>query len=579
MARTKRKANLLTSGMHQAVEKKPEKYKAAGYARLSIEDSGKPGAETIETQKSMITEYIEKSPDMDYVSLFYDNGMTGTDFKRPGFEQLMDLVRSGKINCIVVKDLSRFGRNYKETGNYLERIFPFLGVRFVAITDGFDSLTAERGPNGFIVPLKNLINESYSRDISRKVASALHTKQKRGEYIGAWAPYGYNKDPDDSHKLIPNPETAPVVQRIFDLRLRGHSHAAIARMFNSEGILSPTRYLFETGKCKNECFSKAIWSTQTVRYIVAKQVYIGHMVQGVKHQSFCDGKKPTACPEEERVVVKNTHTPIVDENIYYAVRKMDVAAKQAFHERLGKNDTFGKTENVFKGIVYCADCGRPLVRYKNLPKTKCPKPPHYRFICPAHASDPSSCPLKNILETDLIAILQIAISKQVELAAGMKELASSISHSPSNRRKAVSLDEHLFQARKSLKRCESLRESLYQSYVEHLITETEYMTMKKRFAADEAQLAVRIQEIERQISNAKKLGSENPFIAAFGTLSTTFEINKETLTALVDRIEIGTDNRVEIIFRFREEFKELDQYLRKEAAPDEYSSKVSSHIN
>ena len=579
MARTKRKENLLKTDTLQAAEKKPDKYKAAGYARLSIEDSGKPGAETIETQKSMITEFIEKSTDMDYVSLFYDNGMTGTDFKRPGFEQLMDSVRSGKINCIVVKDLSRFGRNYKETGNYLERIFPFLGVRFVAITDGFDSLTAERGPNGFIVPLKNLINESYSRDISRKVASALHTKQKCGEYIGAWAPYGYNKDPDDPHKLIPNPETAPVVRRLFDLRLHGHSHAAIARMLNSEGIASPTRYLFETGKCKDECFTKTIWSAQTVRYVLAKQVYIGHMVQGVKHQSFCDGKKPTACPEEERVIVKNTHIPIVDENTYYAVRKMDTAANQAFRERLGKNDVFGKTENVFKGIVYCADCGKPLVRYKNLPRTKYPKPPKYRFICPTHSNDPTSCPLKNILETDLISILQIAISKQIELAAGMKELASSISHSPSNRRKAVSLEEHLSQARKALKRSENLRESLYQSYVEHLMTEAEYMTMKKRFAADEAQLAVHIQEIEEQISNAKKLESENPYITAFGTLSPTFEINKEMLTALIERIEIGTDNRVEITFRFREEFKVLDQHLRKEASPDEYSSKVSSHFN
>ena len=239
MARTKRKVNPVIPVESSPIVKEAKRYRTAGYARLSVEDSGKPGSETLESQKSLIMDYIEGNPDMEYVSLFFDNGETGTDFKRPGFESLMDAVRKGEVNCIVVKDLSRFGRNYKETGNYLERIFPFLGVRFIAITDNFDTLTAERGANGYIVPLKNLINETYSRDISKKSASALHIKQQRGEFIGAWAPYGYSKDPEDKHKLIPNPDTAPIVQRMFQMRLQGLSYPAIARTLNEEGIASP----------------------------------------------------------------------------------------------------------------------------------------------------------------------------------------------------------------------------------------------------------------------------------------------------------------------------------------------------
>ena len=578
MARTKRKANLPADEIQQAAEKPPKKYKAAGYARLSVEDSGRPGAETIETQKALIAEFIEKTSDMEFVSLFCDNGMTGTDFQRPGFEKLMEAVRSGRVNCIVVKDLSRFGRNYKEAGNYLERIFPFLGVRFIAITDGLDTLTAERGPNGFIIPLKNLINETYSRDISRKSASALHTKQKRGEFIGSWAPYGYNKDPEDPHRLIPNPETAPIVRRIFDLRLRGISHVIIARTLNAEGIASPSRYLIETGQCKNECFAKSVWSTQSVKSIVSKQVYIGHMVQGVKRQSFCNGEKPGVRPESEWIIVRNTHEPIVDEDVFFAVRKIDIAAKEAYHRRLGKNDRFGKTENVFKGFIFCADCGRPLVRYKKIINTKLPKPPYYTFICPSHSSDPSSCPLKSIRETELITVLREAISKQIELAGDMKELASTISCSPSSRKKANSLEGQLSQARRSLHRCESLRESLYQNYAECLMTETEYLTMKKRYAADEELYAARIREIEERISAEKKLGPENSFITAFGMVSPITVITEEILTALVDRIEIGANHRIEIKFRFRDEFRELDQHLKKEAAPDEYRSKVSSHF-
>ena len=178
MARRKRKTDPITSGRSLA-EKATKRYRAAGYARLSTEDGGTPGAGTLESQKQLIIDYVESAPDMELAALFADNGETGTDFRRPGFESMMDRVRSGDINCIVVKDLSRFGRNYKETGNYLERIFPFLGVRFHSITDGFDTLTAENGDSSYIVPLKNLINEAYSRDISRKTACALWRCQEK----------------------------------------------------------------------------------------------------------------------------------------------------------------------------------------------------------------------------------------------------------------------------------------------------------------------------------------------------------------------------------------------------------------
>ena len=205
MARTKRKANPLVPELTPATST-ARVYKAAGYVRLSVEDGGKPGADTLEGQKALIGGYIAEQADMQLVGLFCDNGRSGTDFARPQFEKLMDLVRKGQIDCIVVKDLSRFGRNYKENGNYLERIFPFLGVRFIAINDNFDTLTAERTQDGYIVPLKNLINEVYSKDISRKSGSALETKQLKGEFIGAWAPYGYSKDPENKNHLIVNAE-------------------------------------------------------------------------------------------------------------------------------------------------------------------------------------------------------------------------------------------------------------------------------------------------------------------------------------------------------------------------------------
>ena len=213
MARTKRKVNPLLPVPAQEAPK-VRIYQTAGYVRLSVEDSGKPGADTIEAQKELVLGCSEAQEDMQFCGLYCDNGRTGTNFERPDFERLMEDVRSGKIDCIVVKDLSRFGRNYKETGNYLERIFPFLDVRFVAVNDNFDTLTAERTADGYIVPLKNIINEVYSKDIGRKSRSALVTKQQKGEFIGAWAAYGYQKCASDPHRIEPDLETAPVVREL-----------------------------------------------------------------------------------------------------------------------------------------------------------------------------------------------------------------------------------------------------------------------------------------------------------------------------------------------------------------------------
>ena len=322
MARSKRKKNPFLTKTASVSVKEQKRYRAAGYARLSVEDSGKPGAETIENQMQIISEHIETASDMELVTLFYDNGRTGTDFHRPGFERMMAAVRHGEVNCIVVKDLSRFGRNYKETGNYLERIFPFLGVRFIAITDGFDSLTEKSGANGMFIPLKNLINEAYSRDISRKTSSALHTKQQRGEFLGTWAPYGYGKSPEDKHHLVLNPDTAPVVRRIFRSRLEGHSCKRIADALNAEDISSPARYLAEAGLCVKTAWFHSKWKAETVRRLLDRQVYLGHMVQGVKRRNFYTAKKQDGLQKEEWILIENTHEPIVDKKTFIAVHSM-----------------------------------------------------------------------------------------------------------------------------------------------------------------------------------------------------------------------------------------------------------------
>ncbi|MCD8100399.1 MAG: recombinase family protein [Oscillospiraceae bacterium] len=559
MARTKRKINPLAPVLEaQAADKGKAKYLTAVYVRLSVEDSGKKNTDTIEGQKKMLTDFISRQADMNLAGVWCDNGETGTNFARPQFEAMMEKVRAGEINCIAVKDLSRFGRNYKETGNYLERIFPFLGVRFIAVTDNFDTLTAERNENGYIVPLKNIINEAYSKDISKKSASALHSKQKRGDFIGSWAPYGYNKNPDDKHKLVINEETAPVVRQIFAWRAAGISVTQIARRLNDGGILSPSAYLYETGQVKTEKYHIILWTGRAVKNICTHPVYLGHMTQSRKRQSFYDGMSQVCLPENEWAVVCNTHEPIIDRQTFDAVQELTQKRREEYNSRLGKFDDMETCENIFRQLVFCTDCKRPLVRYKSVSHGK---KLWYNFICPTHANDPKLCPKKSIREDKLTEIVAAAIQRQVALAVDMEAVIRDINNLPSFCREVEQSRSHIINAKRTLKRCQSLYDSLYQSYAEGLMSEDEYISLRERYKqqADEATQTISV--LEQEMLCSKQYTPENLFLQAFTKFQSCTELTRDMLTALIERIYIDEHDGVEIIFKCRDEYNALCNFI------------------
>lgn len=557
MARTKRKTNPVIPAM-EAPAQAQKQYRTAAYVRLSVEDSGKPGADTIEGQKNLLLRFIEDDPTLTLYGLFCDNGRTGTDFDRPQFEKMMEEVRKWHIDCIVVKDLSRFGRNYKETGNYLERIFPFLGVRFIAVNDGFDTLTAQRGADGYLVPLKNLINEVYSKDISRKSGSALAAKQKNGDFIGAWAPYGYRKQPDNPHKLEPDEATAPVVRQIFRWRAGGMGITQIARRLNDSGVPSPSAYLYNTGVCKTEKYNGVSWYVQTVKNLLSRQVYIGHMVQGTKRQSFYENRGQYKKPREEWIVVENTHEPLIDRETFDKVHELARRKNAEYFENLGRFTHLETTENILKGLVCCADCKRPLVRYKNVSHEK---KLWYTFICPTHANDIGSCPLKNIREDALFPMLLQAIQTQIALAADMEAIVRRLNSSPKYRKQTATLQGKLDTAKKALMRYNSLYDSLYQNYVDQLMTEQEYMTLKRRYKAEAEEAERLIEALTRQQVAEAAHTPENPFLTAFGSFRDADALTREMAQALIQRVYVDGDSNIEIVFRYRDEYKELCTYL------------------
>jgi len=559
VARTKRKVNYVQHVEEDTSAPQSRVYRSGGYVRLSVEDSGKPGADTIYAQKELVQKYIECQPDMTYCGMYCDNGRTGTNFDRPEFERLMSDIRAGKIDCVVVKDLSRFGRNYLEADNYLERIFPFLNVRFVAINDNFDTLTAERNAEGYIVPLKNIINGAYSRDISRKSGSALAVKQRNGEFIGSWAPYGYQKSAADNHKLEPNPETAPIVQMIFQWRTTGVSYMQIARKLNEMGIPSPSKYHFQRGEVKAERFSCAVWHVPVIKLILSSEAYLGHMVQGRSYNILSQGKRMCKRPKSEWIVVPNTHEPIIDEDTFRIVQEMAEKCRTIHKERVGRFDDLGTIPNILRGLVFCADCKRPMIRYKNVSE-RCGHR-YYAYICLTHSEDPSSCPKKYLREEKLLEILWDTLQQEIELAGNMKRLAEKYDCSS----KAVSLENTISReiaaASDALERARMLYDSLYQNYVDHLMSEDEYMELRHRYKQAMKSAEERLAAAEqKKLTEHRKTGS-NPWLVSCERFRGETELTEEMAHELIERVEINADNGVSVTLRFRDEYHALVHLL------------------
>jgi len=305
-------------------------YNTALYVRLSVMDGGsyatEPSSntkskrtasdgESIANQQELLERYVAEQPELTLKEVFIDNGETGTNFNRPAWNSLMRMCHQGYINCIVIKDLSRLGRNYIETGDYLERILPMLGVRLIAVNDCYDSQSLSNGER-LVSNIKNLVNDFYAKDISRKVAAALRTKQKNGEFIGRYAAYGYLKDLDNPNKVVINPDTAPIVRKIFEMKAEGMGNGTICYTLNSESVPCPNRYRYITGLTQNNKYENAIWIISTVAAILRNPLYLGHMTQGKNRSALYEGKEKRKTKRDEWIIVKDTHEVIVTQELY-----------------------------------------------------------------------------------------------------------------------------------------------------------------------------------------------------------------------------------------------------------------------
>lgn len=561
MPRTSRKPGLPASV--SSASDREILYRTAIYARLSVEDNGK-NPDSIESQIEYLEQYIAANPSMQQTAIFIDNGYTGTNFERPEFQRMIEAVQKGSINCIVVKDLSRLGRNYVETGEFLEKVCPFLSVRFIAVNDGYDS-QATTNNTQLAASLSNIINDFYARDISRKVTSALRTKMEKGEYIGSWEKYGYLKDPADKNKLIVNPETAPVVQQIYLWRSEGMSYSAINRKLNELCIPSPGQYKADRGIItnNNQKSRRILWNRHIITDILQDICYLGHMAQRKNTQCLYAGLPYSSVEQQDWIVVENTHPAIIDQPLFERVQAINRASAAKTKAHLGKYHHLPKEKNIYKDKLVCADCGARLKLHRSISRNK--DKVYFTFNCPTYGEHGTTgCTSRTKRKADLDETVFASIRTQMDLFIDTAQIIQSLSAKKQKMKKAPAGKNQIAGLQLKIKNLRSAIATLYVDRKDGLLTDEEYRMQKEKYQSEITRLEADLSQLNRdEVKTGKQLVQTKRWAAIVQKYSTADQLSEELLNACVERIRVHADGSLEITFNYMDEFVELLEMTRQ----------------
>lgn len=537
-------------------------YYTAIYARLSIEDNGIQG-DSIENQIEMIEKYISKCQDLKVIHTFVDNGETGTNFERPAFSDMMEEVKKGAINCIVVKDLSRFGRNYLETGNYLEKIFPYLGIRFISVNDHFDSLH-DRKSDTLLVPLKSILHDTYAKDISRKVSSAIDIKKKSGKFMGKIPPYGYVRDEQDRYKLCVHTERAEIIRMIFKWRTEGMGAVSIAHRLNDMAV--PTQLQIRFAEGHHDGKEHALWRGSAVVDILKNPCYIGCMVERKGSNLLCKGRENKVIPESEWNLIENTHEPIIDKETFEKVQKLVLESRRKRKQQVADKSYRQRTENILSGMVQCGICGSGVHRDSGYFR-KDGSLVHYSFYCSNKYIKTKGCSSRTVDETELHNYIFQACKKQLELLADMKELIDDMVENQKNSRYISSLKQEIRILEDKQQKLRRKRNDLYADFKDGFLTEREYTFTRDKYMADSEQLSIQLQAVNAKLQeNSQMPEVTTKWISNFICFKDTKKLTKEMCSVMVKKVVLN-ENSVSIHFAFTDEYEKalafLDGYGKK----------------
>lgn len=537
-------------------------FKVAIYLRLSKEDDdlscssgAKSESNSISNQRKLIYDFMKLHPELELYDEYKDDGKSGSNFDRAEFQRMMKDIEAGKVNCVVVKDQSRFGRDYIDVGKYKEKIFPKLGVRFITINEGYDSLSATSSDD-LAFTINSFVYDFYIRDISTKIRTNLTAKKQNGEYAGAFVAYGYVKDSNDKSKLVVDQFAADVVRDIFRWKIEGLSPQNIAVRLNELGIPSPAEYKKLSGsnyKTSFQTSSKAVWSHVSVRRILKNEIYLGVMIQGKRTTPNYKTKTVVTKAESEWLRVEGTHEAIISVRDFELVQEL---LRDDTHCRAGD-----VTVPVYAGRIYCGDCGAAAVR-----KTVSYAGKRYvYYVCNANKHDKTVCSRHSIREDILGQVIYQTVRHQIDLLLDVDKALRQFENLSWEKHKLKQLDASIEIQEEVVRKNNTLRLGIYEDLRAGLLDRSEYESLKKELAERIAEATAAIEKLnkeKREILDG--VSKQQSWIEQFRQYENVTELTRPMVIHLIERINIFEDSNIEVVFRHRNQIEEILRFISEQ---------------
>ena len=531
-------------------------YRAAGYVRLSKEDyeSGiglRAESNSITNQKQMIIDFVQTKQDIELVSMREDDGYSGTDYERPDFQQMLYDIKNGVINCVIVKDLSRFGREYINAGKYIDRLFPYYGVRLIAINDHIDTITRSSSDD-FNIMIRNLMNDNYCRDISIKVRSQLQVKRKKGEFLGAFSPYGYMKDEENKNKLVIDPYPAQIVKDIFSWKLNGLSQNAICKRLKAQGILAPCEYKRSKGERYMTPFKtgqQAQWTPVAVRRILTNPVYAGTLVQGVYSRPNFKIKNRILNDRNNWVIVEQAHEPIVSPQMFTLVQRL-----LELDTRTSPNEEYVYP---LAGLVLCGKCHSPMVRKTTIAKGK----RYVYYVCSSRKSG-HECSGVTISESVLESCVLDLLREHIKTAIELDECLGRVKESGLREFSMVKLEKRLAENSKQMDRYRRWKIDAYEDYKEGVLSKEDYLDICSQFdrklsAGENAEEQLR-KEMDMYFDSGRGMAQWLQELVKYRSL---VHLTRSAVAECVESVEVIAEDKLEISFIHAGDFAYLNDHM------------------
>lgn len=520
------------------------------YIRLSREDGDKAESLSVANQRMLLMEFMEGRNDLCLHDIYIDDGYTGTSFDRPAFRRMIEEIEAGSVQCVLVKDLSRLGRNMPEVSKYTGEYFPRKRVRFIAVNDLIDKDYLDLDPDGdLMIDFKNMFNGFYPKDISKKVRSTFRSKQSNGQFIGAFASFGYVKSADDHNKLEIDPYAADIVKRIYTMYIKGIGQNTIAKILNEEGVPCPSEYKKQCGlnyHNSNRLGSTSYWTYSTIRNILKNEIYTGSMVQNKSFRHMCQ-KNAISLPKEKWIVVENTHEPVIDKETWDKVQDL-----------LKRNTRqTGLTGNVhmFAGYLRCGDCGRAMVKIR--------RKDGICFNCGSYNRyGKKICTVHSIAEQELERIVLDDLNLMIRSVQDIERLIAEENKRESQARAGSSGVLSGYQAK--IGRLKKRKERAYEDYVDGLITKDEYRQYRNKYERQIGAANLIIDQVNRLQMQADGF---NPWMERLLRHRELHHLDRNMVVEMISMIYLYEDNTVKIVYNFSDELESLLNTIHQQSIP------------